>query len=187
MQDERLKSLLRAGDERLVAFDEVEHIDSALGVMRHRFRKPMSAGSDKLPLMQAGLFFAPSVAGSDLGDAVDQVLFDPASGAVPLGVGQAVRQMDGARLAVQAQAAPIPELEGEDVGGGADFQHHGISSRTMDGAGGDKEMVMLLGWPLVGVSARRGSGGGALRAPQVRGHRGGINPFPQAAINRRPA
>src|SRR5674476_318729 len=94
--------------------------------------------------------------------------------------------MDGARLAVQAQAAPIPELEGEDVGGGADFQHHGISPRTMDGAGGDKEMVMLLGRPLVGVWARRERGAAALRALQVSGHGGSISPIPQPEINGRP-
>ena len=68
----------------------------------------MAAGLDELPLVQAGMFFAPAVAGPGFGDAVDQVLFDPARGAVPLDVGQAVLQMNGARLAVQTQAGPSP-------------------------------------------------------------------------------
>ena len=92
----------------------------------------------------------------------------------------------GRGLPSRPKPAPVPQLEGEDVGRGADFQHHGIGPGTMDGAGGDEEMVVLLGRPLVDILVRGKCGPAVLRLLQVARHGGGIDPFPQAEIDGRP-
>ena len=54
-------------------------------------------------------------------------------------------EMDGTRLSVEAEAAPIPKFEGEDVRRRADFQHHAVFAGAMHRAGGNQEMVVLGG------------------------------------------
>ena len=105
--------------------------------------------------------------------------------AVPLDVGHPMLEMDRARLAVQPQAAPVPHLEGEDVGRGADLQHHRVAARTMHGAGGNQEMVVLPGGPAVGVLRRRRTAARRSAPPPGRGPSPRVDALPQAQVDAR--
>src|SRR6266496_2259139 len=55
------------------------------------------------------------------------------------------------RTAVQAEASPIPQLESENVGRGADLEDHAVPSRTVNGARRNQEMVVLTGRKAIDV------------------------------------
>src|SRR2546430_1676343 len=59
--------------------------------------------------------------------------------------------MNGAWLAVEARSAPVPQLEGEDVWGGADFQNHAVTARTVNRSSRNQEMIMFACGPFVDV------------------------------------
>ena len=66
----------------------------------------------------------------------------------------AVLEVDRARLAIEPETPPVPQLEGEDVGRGADFQHHGVRPAAMHRAGRNEKMIVLLGREFVRVAFR---------------------------------
>jgi hypothetical protein len=55
-------------------------------------------------------------------------------------------------LAVEPHPPPIPHLEGEQVRGGANLEHHRAGPAAVDRAGRDEEVVVLFGGPAVDVS-----------------------------------
>jgi hypothetical protein len=66
-----IKRSVWALDDCFVAFNEVEDVHAALSVMGHNLGEPVPARFDKLPLMQAGPFFAPTIPSGEGGNAVD--------------------------------------------------------------------------------------------------------------------
>ena len=123
--------------------------------MRHCAREPVAAGFDELALVQASAFFAPARTAGDGFKAVNQVALHPVRRAIPLDVRRTMIEVDGTRTAVQSEPAPVPEFEGEDVGSGADFEHHAVFARAVHRAGGNQEVVVLLGGRKVDVLLRR--------------------------------
>ena len=61
-------------------------------------------------------------------------------------------------------------LKGEDVGGGADFQHHGVGAGAVDGACRDEDVVVLLHGDLVHVFFGRESFFSPLGGLQIVSH-----------------
>src|SRR6185437_6435733 len=129
---ERLEGPGGAFNNCALAFDEVEDVDGAARVVRHDSGEPVAARLDEFKRVQAGALLAPAVAGGNGLDLVDERAAHPVRRAVPLDIGRAMLQMNGARASVEAEAAPIPQLEGEDVGRGADFQNHAVAARAVD-------------------------------------------------------
>src|SRR5437868_13288724 len=60
-------------------------------------------------------------------------------------------KVNGTGFSIQARSAPIPQLEGENVRSGADFQDHAVAARAVNGSGRNQEMVMAPGRPLVHI------------------------------------
>ena len=46
-------------------FDEIEHVDAAVGIVRNAAGEPMAARFDEFAFVQAGAFFAPAGARGD--------------------------------------------------------------------------------------------------------------------------
>ena len=65
VDDEGFEGLLWAFDDGFFAFDEIEDVDGARGMMRNGAGEPMAAGFNELQLMQSGPLFTPAFAGSD--------------------------------------------------------------------------------------------------------------------------
>ena len=84
-------------------------------------------------------------------DAIDERAAHPFGRSIPLDVGHTVLEMDGPGLSIEAEAAPVPQLEGEDVGRGADFEHHAVFAGAMNGARRNQEMIVLAGGETVDV------------------------------------
>ena len=158
-------------DDRLLAFDEIQNIHAAVRIMRHGLREPMAPGLDEFALVQAGALLAPAVAAGDRFDAVDQIVLRPFGRAVPLDIGEAMFEMDRPRLAVETEPTPIPHLEGENIGRGADFQHHEFRAAAMHRAGRNQKMIVFLGGQFVGVFLRRKRCAAGLRGFQILRHR----------------
>ena len=103
----------------------------------------------KLPFMQTGAHNRSVFAGINFCHCVDKVSVNPFGITVPLDVGCTMFKVDGARFAVKVNTTPVPQLECENIGCSADFQHHGICTGTMHSAGRNQHMVMLLDGNLV--------------------------------------
>src|SRR5258706_10277779 len=100
--------------------------------------KPMAAGFDELQRMQACTLLAPAFATGNGSHRVDKFALCPFGVALPGDVGEAVIDMDGPRFAVKPHPTPVPQLEGEEVGCGADFQHDAARAGTVDRAAGNQ-------------------------------------------------
>ena len=154
VDDERIEGTGRAFDHRLAALDEVEHVEVAAGVVRNSPGEPMASGFDEFEVVESGSFLAPAIAFGYRFRSVHEVLAGPCCGAVPLDVGRAVGEVDRAGLAIEAEAVPVPQFEGENVRGGADFQNHRLRAAAVDGTRRDQEMVVLRGRKAVRVGVR---------------------------------
>ena len=60
-------------------------------------------------------------------------------------------KMNWTRFSVQARSAPIPQLEGENVRSGADFQDHAVAAGTVNSSRRNQKVVMPPGGPLVHI------------------------------------
>ena len=138
--------------------------------MFHKRSEPVSSGLDEFQFVQAGSFFSPASALAYLFGTIQQILANPFCVPIPLNVGGAVVQVNRARAAIQSGPSPIPQLEGKDVWRRADFQNHAVSSRTMDGTGGDEEVIMLASRPLIYVVQRLKRCAVLLRVMQISDH-----------------
>ena len=90
--------------------------------------------------------------------------------------------VDGPRFAVEAKPAPVPELEGENIGGGADFEHHAVRARAMDGAGGDEKMVVPAGGPGHNITVGLKIALTPLGGLEIRHHGPGVHSVPEAQV-----
>jgi len=100
VDDEGGEGVMWALDDDFFAFDEIEDVDCALGVMLDSAGEPMAAGFNELELMQPGALFAPAFSGSYRNGLIDQIVAYPFGGAVPLNVACAMFEMDGPRSAI---------------------------------------------------------------------------------------
>ena len=91
--------------------------------------------------------------------------------------------MDRARPAIQSQPPPIPELEGKDVGSRADLENHAVAPRTVNGAGGDEEVVMFTGRPRIHIFLCVEGAGASLGGPQLGSHLLPVDSLPQPKID----
>lgn len=64
VDDKGLEGMVRAFDDGFFAFDEIEDVHCACGLMRDGAGEPMAAGFYELQLMQTGALFTPTFAGS---------------------------------------------------------------------------------------------------------------------------
>ena len=180
MHGQRWKRIGGAFHNCGVSFNQVEHVHVASCVVMHRDTKPVTARLNKFERMQAGAFFAPAFSRGYGHLLVDKMFAHPLGGAVPLDVLEAMLQIDRTRAAIQAQAPPIPQLEGEDVGRCANLQDHAVTARAVDGPGGNKKVIMLAGRPHIHIRLGGESRSTCLRGVQVGGHRLRVDPLAQA-------
>ena len=61
----RLKGSRRAFHHDFAAFDQIDHVDATLGIMRHSTGEPMAPRLNKLALVQTGALFTPAVTGTN--------------------------------------------------------------------------------------------------------------------------
>src|SRR5208283_815850 len=111
-------------------------------MMGHGGAEAMAPGLDELALVQPRPLFAPALAGGDGREGVYQVLPGPLGCTLPAYAGCAVIQVNGARLAVETEPGPVPQLECEQVRGRADFQNHGVPARAVHGSGRNEKVVV---------------------------------------------
>src|ERR1700733_14961037 len=123
-----------AFDDGAIAFHKVEYMNGAICMVKNRQREPMPPCFDELEPMQTRFLFAPARARVQVLKPIDQVLLNPIGAAGPVDVRQSVIEVDGPWPAVQTGAAPVPELEGEDVGRGANLENYAVASRAVNGA-----------------------------------------------------
>src|SRR5678815_295554 len=90
-------------------------------------------------------------------------------------VGRAMLEMNRARAAVETNSTPVPELEGKNVGCGADLQHHRVSAAAMDGAGRDEKVIVFLRWKSIGKVLRGERSATGSRRLQIAQHRRAIH------------
>ncbi len=111
--------------------------------MRSCFCEPASASFDEFEFVKPSPLFRPPLAATHELNAIDQAASDPFAISFPSDISLPVINVDRPRPAVQAKAAPVPQLECEDVGSRTDFQNHAVPTRTMDRTCRDKKVVMF--------------------------------------------
>ena len=135
MNDERIEGAFRAFHDRLVAGDEIKNVNAPIShaarVMHDAVREPVATCFDEFGLMESRALLPPTGTFANWRDAIDQVPRRIMLVAVPTDIGHTARDVDRPRPAVETKSLPIPKLEGEDEGGRADLQHHGVGPRTM--------------------------------------------------------
>ena len=171
VHDEGREFFLGTFDQAGLAAHQVEHVDGTARVMSNGRVKPVAAGFDELQSMEARTLLAPSFATGNGRHRVDQFALCPFCVALPGDVGETVIDVDGTRLAVKPHPTPVPELEGEDVGRGADFQYDAACAGTMYRPAGNQEVIVSPDRPSVdiGFSGKRRTSG-KLGGPKIRGH-----------------
>src|ERR1700730_1462229 len=146
--------------------------------------EPVAAGFDELQRMQACTLLAPAFAIGNGSHSVDEFAPRPFGVALPGDVGEAVIDMDGPRIAVEPQTTPVPELEGVDVGCGADLQHDDARARTVYRAAWNQEVIVSPDRPLVDIGfSRERRASGELSGPKFGGHGFSVDTGFQAEIN----
>ena len=148
---EGLKGVGGTLDDGFLAFQQVEHVDTVVGVVGNGFGEGVTARLNKLVAVKAGALFYPTVAFGYHLKLVAQVFIDILGVSPPVDDVFAALHVDGAGLTVETQALPVPQLKGKDVGRGADFEYHALRTGTMDGAAGYQEVIVLLGGNLVDI------------------------------------
>lgn len=166
MDHERLERAARTFHYRLAPGNQVQNVHRAARVVRHRSREPMAAGLDELGRVQTGPLLAPTRPSRHRIEPVNQAGTRPLGVAVVLDVVRPVPQIDRARQAVQTHSAPVPQLEGEDVGGRADLQHHDVRAGAVERARRDQKMIVFAGGPTGGVP---GGGSGSFEDSDAHG------------------
>ena len=162
---------VRALHDCFLAFNQVQHIDTAPSVVRDRSCEPVPPGFNELEFMQARAFFAPAGSLPKSLDTIHQVAPGPIGVPLPLYVREAMIQVNRTRLAVKAQPTPVPHLKGEDVRGGADLKHHRLGAAAVDSARRNEKVIMFLCRPPVCIALRREGRTALLRRGQVALHR----------------
>ena len=135
--------------------------------------------------MQSGAFLLDAVLLLENLEVVGYLALDERRGALPLDDELAALHVDGARFAVQAEACPVPQLEGEDAGRRTYLEHHAVVPGTMNGACRDEVVVVLLGWQLVDVLLCIEQYLAPLGSTQVFYHLHLVDAFLQAEIDHR--
>lgn len=149
MQLQRRERIAFAAQNRPRTINQVQHMHTAVAMYRQGRRCCKAECVQKLPFMQTGAHNRSVFAGINFCHCVDKVSVNPFGITVPLDVGCTMFKVDGARFAVKVNTTPVPQLECENIGCSADFQHHGICTGTMHSAGRNQHMVMLLDGNLV--------------------------------------
>ena len=145
------ETAVRALYDGFFAFDEVEHMDAAGVFMADRDGEFETAGLDEFVGMESCADLLPAGSFGNGLEVVGQMFVDVGGVAFPLDYLFAAVDVDRARFAVEAEPAPVPKLESEDVGRRAYFQHYAACTRAVDCAAGDEEMVVLCGGKAVDV------------------------------------
>ena len=172
-------------DESCFAINEVEDVHAAARVVLYGTAEGMAARLDEFVGMQSGPLFLDAFFVAQHFEVVGYLRLDEWRGALPLDDELAALHVDGPWLAVQAEACPVPQLEGEDAGRRADFEHHAVVTGTMDGAGRDEVVVVFLGWQFVDVLLGVEQNLAPLSSPQVLYHLHLVDAFFQAEIDHR--
>src|SRR5215472_13400280 len=159
-----------------LAFDEVQHMDCALGVVKNLAGKPMPACFDELQFMQSRSLFPPTITSRDRNELIDEVRPRPFGCAVPLDIPFAMLDVNGPWALVETKPSPIPKLEREDVRCRADLQHHTAFAAAMHSACGDQEVIVFASWKLIDVLLGRKVEAALLRPIEVGDHTSGVDP-----------
>ena len=142
MQLQRRERIAFAAQNRPRTINQVQHMHTAVAMYRQGRRCCKAECVQKLPFMQTGAHNRSVFAGINFCHCVDKVSVNLFGITVPLDVGCTMFKVDGARFAVKVNTTPVPQLECENIGCSADFQHHGICTGTMHSAGRNQHMVM---------------------------------------------
>lgn len=92
--------IIRAFDEHLATFHQVQHVHTSTRVVRYRPGEPMTTGLDEFSLVKAGTFFVPAVALCHSLRAIDELPFYPIRGSFPLDIPDPMIEVDRTRTAV---------------------------------------------------------------------------------------
>src|SRR5580698_1143352 len=111
--------------------------------MRRRTREPVPARFNKRQFVEPRALLAPTCSLPHRFDPIDQVFPNPFRVTVPNDVCQAVFEMNRSWQTIQAEPAPVPQLECENIRSCAYLKNHAISARAMDGARRNQKMVVL--------------------------------------------
>ena len=149
----------------------------------HRHGEGSPPRFDELQRVQAGVDLFPARTFGDSRELIGQLLPDKGGIPVPLDDLASALDIDRTRFSVQAQAAPVPELEGEDIGRRADLKDHAAGAGAMDGARRNQVMVVLAGRNLIDILLRVEDNLTALGGTKVFDHRLAVYAFLQAQVH----
>src|SRR6516162_8634438 len=166
-----------------ISLDEIQDVEVSVGVMTHRRGEPVAARFNEFQGMETSSFFPPAFASGYWRLPVNQVVPHPVGGSIPLDVFEAMLQMDRAGTAIQAETAPIPELEREDIRSRADLENHAVAPRTVNGACGNKKVIMLPGGPEIDILFCAETALAGLSGSQLGRHLRPVDSFTQAEID----
>ena len=127
MNNEWIEGARRAFDDSFLSLNEVENIDCPQRVVRRRTRKPVPARFNEFQFVEPCALLAPTRALPHRFNPIDQVFPDPFRVTVPNDVCQAVFEMNRSWRTIQAEPAPVPQLEGENIRRCAYLKNHAIS------------------------------------------------------------
>ena len=130
MQLQRRERIAFAAQNRPRTINQVQHMHTDVAMYRQGRRCCKAECVQKLPFMQTGAHNRSVFASINFCHCVDKVSVNPFGITVPLDVGCTMFKVDGARFAVKVNTTPVPQLECENIGCSADFQHHGICNRN---------------------------------------------------------
>ena len=151
MHLERLELAFGTLDEGCLAINEVEDVHTTICVVFYRTREGVPTRLDELVGMQASPLFLDVFLFMKHLEMVRDFCFHEGRCTFPLDDVLASLYIDGTRFAVESESSPVPQLEGEDAGRRADFEHHAVCARAMNRACRDEVVVVLLRRQLVDV------------------------------------
>ncbi len=151
MDCEWLESAVRTLHDGFFAFAKVEDVDAAFRVVQDGTVEGVPAGLDEFKAVQSGALFLDAFFFAKDFEPVAELRHHERSRPLPLDDLLSPFHVDGTRFSVQSESVPVPELEGKNVGRGADFEHHGVASRAVDCSARYQEMVVPVRGKIVHI------------------------------------
>src|SRR5215469_3331760 len=120
--------------------------------MRYNIGEPVSPSLYEFQFVQTSPFFSPAPTCRHRLYLIDQRLFHPCGGSIPLNVVNSALQMDGSRPTIQAKTPPIPELEGKNKRRRTDLKYQAAGTGAMYGPRRNQKVIVFFCRPLVHIA-----------------------------------
>ena len=147
MNNKRFKIIGWASHNHFITLNKTNNMNTSVGMVLHLFCKPVTTGFNEFALVQTCALFYPTISLGNYLNIIDQILTSPFCCSIPLNVLFAMFNINRTWFPIHSKATPIPKFKRENIGSGANLEHHAVFSRTVNSTGRYQHMVMLFHRP----------------------------------------